>query len=707
MSEIVSLVSDLPEIYQVIYGHPELSERVSRPCHDRLVKVTQVHDALQHLLGRPLNVLDLGCGQGFFSLNLAERGAKVHGVDFLDKNIAVCKALAQEHPQLEVSFEINRVEEVVAGLEPDQYDLILGLSIFHHLVYEKGADEVKGLLERAATRSGALIVELALHAEPLYWGPAQPQDPRALLEPIAFVHEIAWHQTHLSSIPRPLYVVSNRYWVFAGQAGGFDTWSTDPHMLACGYHEGSRRYFFNKETVVKLYRFDHSRGEYNKVEFLQEKLLLANPPPGFPVPVCYLSGENTSEGWNVVERLPGRLLLNLLRDGAAVDHRGVLLSVLDQLAALEAVGLYHGDVRTWNILVTDDGSVALIDYGSISSKKQDFGWPGNLFLSFFILVCEVVTGRVDTPNPLRTIAISPYVMPQPYCTWAKSLWQRPLADWSFRHLHDTLLQLPVNAGEDPTLQPFEAWMKATEEAIQAEKLSNKAVQHHLDARIQQTEAKAQQALDNVLALAREAVEKSDALLIRQQQQTQAIQEQLQALREEFRGLQEQLQASREECRGLQEQLQASREECGGVQGQLQISREECRKGQEQLQALYASRSWRLTAPLRCLTSNLRPLPLALSAQARRGARYLLLLVLRRTEKHPALANFLRATVSHFPRLEAHLRCFVAHRLRPGPTAVPAPDTPNDNKGIALTAAARRVYADLQAAVKKSTSERNP
>ena len=86
------LVADLPEIYQPIYSHEELSINVSRQCADRLEKIMTIHDALKGVLGRPLRVLDLGRAQGFIGLSLSARGAVVRGVDFLDKNIAVCKA---------------------------------------------------------------------------------------------------------------------------------------------------------------------------------------------------------------------------------------------------------------------------------------------------------------------------------------------------------------------------------------------------------------------------------------------------------------------------------------------------------------------------------------------------------------------------------------------------------------------------------------
>jgi len=122
--------------------------------------------------------------------------------------------------------------------------------------------------------------------------------------------------------------------------------------------------------------------------------------------------------------------------------------------------------------------------------------------------------------------------------------------------------------------------------------------------------------------------------------------------------------------------------------------------QDQLQALYASRSWRLTAPLRNLTIHLRFFAYARLAQARKVARHLLLFVLRQTGKHPALKRLLRKAVDYLPRVEAHLRCFVAHRRLP----VSAPEGHRAHQGFALTPAAYRVYTDLKTVVEEAQSE---
>ena len=499
---ISSLVSALPEVYQPIFGHPELSDQVSRPCRDRLESIVQVYSSLQQQLSRPLKVLDLGCAQGFFSLSLAERGATVHGIDYLHKNVDVCDALARENPHLKVTFENCRIETAIMRSEPEQYDLVLGLSVFHHVVHESGTHVVKALLKYAADVSGALIVELALRDEPLYWGAAQARDPSALLERIAFVQEVARHSTHLSSITRPLYVASNRYWILGGLAGRFDSWTVQPHALGEGSHEGRRRYFFCTNTVAKTYRFSHDPMDRNRIEFVREKAFLTNPPPGFSIPACLLAGESSTEGWIVTERLRGRLLLDLLHEGAVLDHRRILLSVLEQLAALEVAGLYHDDIRTWNIFVTDDGSGLLIDFGSISAQVHDVVPPGNPFLSFLIVVRETTTGAVEDIAFSRIVAISPHGLPQPYHSWAMALWQRPLHEWTFKFMHETLLKTHSVISEPTSPQPVEPWMSEIKCAVQARELrimelESRTTQAELTAL--QAQSRADQAEAEVLA----------------------------------------------------------------------------------------------------------------------------------------------------------------------------------------------------------------
>jgi O-antigen chain-terminating methyltransferase len=678
---IEKLVSDLPEIYQPIYGHPELSGQVSRSCLDRLEHIVRIHDALQRLFGRPLMVLDLGCAQGYFSLHLAKRGAFVQGIDFLDKNVAVCNALAQENPALQVRFSTGRVEAVIASLQPGQYDLVLGLSVFHHIVHEKGLDAVKAMLEHAAERSSALVVELALREEPLYWAPSQPEHPRDLLDSIAFVHEVARHGTHLAPIPRPLFVVSNRYWILEDQASRFDSWSFEPHNLAQGTHQTSRRYFFSSDRILKLYRFDHARGEHNKTEFIREVDFLQKPPPEFTAPELIAFGEGDTEAWIAMQRLPGRLLLDLQREGVNVDSRGILLAVLEQLAALESAGLYHDDVRTWNVLVAEDGTTHLIDYGSISSQVRDCEWPGNPFLALIIFVREVVTGVVDNPVPLRTVSISPFGLPQPYRNWAMVLWHRPLNEWSFRFMHQTLLDTPAEMSEEPTLDANSAWMKAIEEAIQAQKLFVNHVSEQAEVKVQ---------LQQALNVAQAAQAQSQAL--EQERQARALSAELENTRNE-------LHAVHQANHSHWTQLEQTKQELHAVHQSNHNHWQLAEQRQAHVNALLNSTSWRITAPLRWPVHQLRLLRAhgfkqRAKAAVKKVLRKLVPWVVARP-KLKSLATQLAYKLGVAERLKPFVRSLFANHQQPLNQHSPQ-QTFSDL--TALTPRARQIYHDLKLAI---------
>ena len=236
--------------------------------------------------------------------------------------------------------------------------------------------------------------------------------------------------------------------------------------------------------------------EHNKSEFAREKIFLTNPPLGLSVPDCLVAGESSTEGWLVMERLQGRLLLDLLRDGAVLDRRRLLLSVLKQLAILEGAGLYHDDIRSWNILVTDSGAGLIIDFGSITTQACDVVPPGNPFLSFLVLVREVATGVVDDPTAPRIVSISPHGLPQPFQTWAMTLWLTPLSEWTFKLMHQTLLQTPTTITESALLQSAEPWMRVIKDAARERELLLKDIEarkHHAEARASQAEARASQA----------------------------------------------------------------------------------------------------------------------------------------------------------------------------------------------------------------------
>ncbi len=458
-------VMALPEIYQPIFAHPEFSSQALRSCEDRLESIMQIYEPLQAKLGRPLRVLDLGCAQGYFSLSLAQKGAKVVGVDFLDANIVLCKALAAEHPVCEVIFETGMAEEKIVQMAAGYFDLVLGFSLFHHMVYHRGIDAVQKVLALLAVKTTAAVFEMALASEPLYWAAAQPQNPRQLLSGYAFVHEFARHKSHLSDTGRPLYVASNHYWFLNGQAEAFHAWKIGSYEFTEGTNNGTRRYFFGQGHIVKLFTLDDAdHHEANLREHINESSFLSAPPAGFETPPLFLYGRHQREAWLARAFIEGDLLFDKIRQKQNYNAGTIISDVLSQLTVLESAALFHDDLRPWNILVEPDGRAVVIDYGAISRAKKDGGWPYDLFLSFLIFMHNVLHGEITLSNPVRAEAFNPDNFPAPYNNVLWKFLEHGPEQWSFALLREALSQPDETVIPETTRQSFAALLRAADNA---------------------------------------------------------------------------------------------------------------------------------------------------------------------------------------------------------------------------------------------------
>lgn len=445
-----ALVAALPEKYQPIFAHPELSDGSSRGCQDRFVLIRECARLLQAEVGRPLRVLDLGCAQGYFSLSLAADGHSVHGVDFLDLNVHVCEALAKENPGFQATFEHGTVEEVIERLEPGEYDLVLGLSVFHHLVHARGILAVSDLCRKLSEAVGAGIFELALREEPLYWAPSLPQEPAELLASYAFTRLLSRQATHLSTVSRPLIFASSRYWYAGDVVGEFTTWSGESHAHGRGTHQQSRRYYFGERTFVKKMTLGMGgRAEINLQEFRNESEFLRNPPASYPAPRLILALNDASDLYLARERMEGRLLSELIDEGAPYDSDQVISDLLSQLVLLERAGLYHNDVRCWNVLMSPDGNATLIDYGAISPDANDCSWLGDLLLSFLITTREIIERRIVPSNPGREPALSFNTLPPRYRNAFIALFSQEQSRWTFADLSAYLARADDVAASTP------------------------------------------------------------------------------------------------------------------------------------------------------------------------------------------------------------------------------------------------------------------
>lgn len=429
------LVKSLPEAYQPIYGHPEFDTLASRPCQDRLQQISLIHDQLSIELGRPLKVLDLGCAQGYFSLHLAQRGATVIGIDRLDANIELCRHLAATNPCLSALFLVGSIEDTLERLVPGEVDMILGLSVLHHLCTEKGADKTRSMLKALSNKIEVGLFEVALKEEPVGWASAQPETPDWLYQDFAFLACVGEFCTHLSDHKRPLYFASSTCWFARNSVTRFERWTLLAHELDRLGHDRGRRYFEAGGQLMKRFRLHGKHGEWNRKELEREIAFLSRADIGalgYPKVLDFKLGKH--EGWVLRERIPGQLLSTALLGDTPLDSNAVILALLVQLSELESRNLFHEDLRVWNILLGTDGVITLIDYGSITSERTDREYPKDWRIPFLILLNRIYHPSTPLIWPPRLEELHPALLPEPASHVVWKLWNASAEAWSWGKL---------------------------------------------------------------------------------------------------------------------------------------------------------------------------------------------------------------------------------------------------------------------------------
>ena len=425
------LVAELPEVYQPIFGYEEYSSQASRVSKDRFEVIKEHYLFLSEREGRPLNVLDLGCAQGFFSFSLAELGAKVTGIDYSQSNINMCLKLLEIHHELDVGFRLDSIENFVGNIKTGEYDLVLGLSIFHHLIHEHGLLFVKSIMSKLVKSVENGFFEFALSTEPLYWAKDQPDSPRSLLDQYFFKHCIGLYPTHLSEVNRPIYFSSNKYWRLEKIGGSIDLFKSKSHDEFDDYHNSTRSYIHSGNLLIKHYIFSENNLSnqsdlHNERDFLSTQTVTSN----FPKMIHFEEGNG--EAFLVRELLQGNLLTNtFLLNSVEFDKVAIIGDLVTQLAELERNGKYHNDVRSWNVIVDQRGRATLIDYGSISNASEDGNDLYDQIYNFIILVYEIFSWQKIHIGDKKPLFLTPLLFSGRIKAWLSELWQVPGRLWSF------------------------------------------------------------------------------------------------------------------------------------------------------------------------------------------------------------------------------------------------------------------------------------
>ena len=502
MTTLDELISQLPELYQPVYGR--VGNDTSRVADSpRTAQILSTIDLIAAHFDRPIRILDLGSAQGYYCFLAAERHHHVTGVDYLPINIAVSRAIHQQHPELSVEFVEADLDGVSALVAEGDFDLVLGLSILHHIVHRDGREATAALVQQLRDNVPFGLFEMALRDEPVYWAESLPNDPRATLAPYEFIRELAWSPTHLSDVERPLMFCSRSHALVNGRLYPILRFAESSHAAAASVHLGIRRYYDIPDGIVKISaRFgeivDQKLLDDVQNEARQERDAIHKlTGSAIEVPSVIEFHDVPTEVLIAKTTFPGALLSEVLIPLGADDRLAAFEQVLRQLADLERLGWYHTDLRTWNVVWDATQGVArLIDHGALTQQPTDAAWPRDAYYSFVVFAIALWTGTADQPGIESPRAIAVEISDLPHRA-ARVLMTSVLSPRSAAFFQDAL-ELWESDVEDDDVSALPLaleWLLATGTMLQEEH----ADQRHEISALERSLALLQAAQDETLA----------------------------------------------------------------------------------------------------------------------------------------------------------------------------------------------------------------
>ena len=152
-----------------------------------------------------LKVLDIGCGFGERSIEVAKFGGEVVGIDISKKNINFSEKLASEK-NLSKKCDFLQMDVHEMSFENNKFDLVIGRGIIHHLDMKVSLLEIKRVLKNGGT---ALFVE--------------PLDSNPLLKLFRFLTPFARTADEKPLTKKDLKWISKEFYVENSYYGIFST----------------------------------------------------------------------------------------------------------------------------------------------------------------------------------------------------------------------------------------------------------------------------------------------------------------------------------------------------------------------------------------------------------------------------------------------------------------------------------------------------
>jgi SAM-dependent methyltransferase len=109
------------------------------------ILMTKVWEMMGDISGKM--VVDYGCGTGWVTKKLLQKGAKVFAFDISQKAVKITKEVA-ESINLDANIQVEQMPAEKLNYEDNRFDIVLGVAILHHLDLDVATKEIKRVLKK-------------------------------------------------------------------------------------------------------------------------------------------------------------------------------------------------------------------------------------------------------------------------------------------------------------------------------------------------------------------------------------------------------------------------------------------------------------------------------------------------------------------------------------------------------------------------------
>ncbi|CAN5223636.1 hypothetical protein BH10PSE17_BH10PSE17_28440 [soil metagenome] len=168
-----------------------------------------------------------------------------------------------------------------------------------------------------------------------------------------------------------------------------------------------------QEVVLKLLQIQHNQNQEALQRFIQEYALISQiEHPN--VARIYEQGFSETHAYIAMEHFPGGDLRALTKGGLHADvAQAVLIQIAGALAAIHSRGIVHRDMKPDNVMLRNDGSLALADFGIAKHVEMHMTHTkhGEVFGTPYYLSPEQALGApVDRRSDIYSLGVMLYEM---------------------------------------------------------------------------------------------------------------------------------------------------------------------------------------------------------------------------------------------------------------------------------------------------------